>query len=182
MAAPASWGSQFLWVWLDPVLVNETPVSEERSCSRQCLADPARRCAAHTYQLGSGRMCRRLESQAPGRVICCARPLPCDAREQPRAGSAWTQGAQGERGCRVPVGSTALPFLKLSGDFPEEQLPHVDSWVGGHSTNKQSHHRTSIYEGDRVSPLLTSHYTEVPSRATAQQGRASRLAAAAARG
>lgn len=90
--------------------------------------------------------------------------------------------AQGECGCRVPVGSTTLPFLKLSGDFPEEQFPHVASWVGEHSTNKQSHHRTSIYEGDRVSLLLTSHYTEVPSRATAQQGRAARLAAAAARG
>lgn len=81
----------------------------------------------------------------------------------------------------VPGGSGWHNRPQAFRGFPE-QFSHVGSCWGTHSTKNQSHHRTSIYEGERVSPLLTSHYTEVPSGATARGGHAAPLAAAAARG
>lgn len=101
-------------------------------------------------------------------------PSPCP----PQCRRAGRPRAQGEGGCAVAAGSMTRSFRKLSRGFcehrPGEQLPQLGSGWGPHTHgehNQPAPSQNPCLWGDRVSPVLTSHYTEVPSRATAQRGR-----------
>lgn len=77
----------------------------------------------------------------------------------------------------MAAGSTTRSFPRLSGGFreyrPGEQLPQVGSGWRPHTHSEHNQPvplQNPCLWGDRVSPVLTSHNTEVLSRATAWRG------------
>lgn len=172
MAAPAPWGPS----------LRGSPWSPSLGLKRRWQRSKA--ALGGAVQLT--RACPALEARAGGGEAGLPAPAPrCQGLCTPAGPSAALAGLRRKaaagrqrvaRLCLSPGFRGAFLSSGRASSFPTCALGR------GHSTTSQSHHRTSVYEGDRVSPVLISHDTEVPSRATAWRGRAAPLAAAAAGG